>query len=483
MNKLFKHIFTPLIQNLYEDKKIPVDIYYLAGSRTGGKTYTLFELCTLLMNFCNQKGEWLRTDCYFFRATKEPGSLESYQEFLDNWKDKADIIMETKKDRVCENSLGNRIRFLGANTLNTSQSQSANSGLSMRNDRDLIFVCVEEAQQIDLDQLKNAFLSLRSNPNTQFVYVFAMNPTNMSHPSVREAMKVCSPNLHLLKTKGFCFSSKNVVYKFGNDLLMEKRFCSWNNFMTCKDDEGNWLISKTKIKELLDLNQTNPDKAICDVWGFPYSIGGLCYKTLERGVIVPERKRFEKFTAGLDVAGGRTKWSAINALIITGWVDDEHAEVVQEYIFNQKEANAEECTTRNKASWFLQNLYEFLSNYSQMTNDYESEIEVRVDLSAPDFISELNLLCSNDRIRFVPCRKVLKCENGEKSSLNKRVEYANNAFIKGTLKIWNTCTDLLQQLQNCEYKENRKGEISRQDKDNDCIDAFDYSLCFEWNYI
>jgi len=296
-------------------------------------------------------------------------------------------------------------------------------------------------------------------------------------------MKVCAPNLHLLKTKGFCYSKKVNTYKFGGGVIEDKRFCCWNNFLTCKDDEGHWLISKTKIKELLDLNYTNPEKAICDVWGFPFSVGGMCYKTLEMAVCEPNKARYTHFTAGLDVAGGRTKKSAINALIITGWKDDGHCEVLQEFIFNQKDVSSEDNTTRNKANWFLTNLYDFLANYSQINNDYESELEVRVDLSAPEMINELNNLCNNDRIHFTACRKRLKTDNGEKSSLNKRIEYANNGFAKGTIKIWNTCVELLKQLQNCEYVENRKGEISRQDNDNDCIDAFDYSLCFEWNYI
>jgi hypothetical protein len=106
------------------------------------------------------------------------------------------------------NDTGNEIKFLGANIMSNIGKESANSGLSMKQDRDLILVIVEEAQQIDLEQLENAFLSLRSNANTKLLFLFLMNPTNSTSKTVKKAIEICKPSLPMLMNKGYCFNTK-----------------------------------------------------------------------------------------------------------------------------------------------------------------------------------------------------------------------------------------------------------------------------------
>jgi hypothetical protein len=55
----------------------------------------------------------------------------------------------------------------------------------MKNDRDYIIVFVEEAQQINIQQLINTFNSLRSNAETKFAFYFIMNPTDSSSEAVK----------------------------------------------------------------------------------------------------------------------------------------------------------------------------------------------------------------------------------------------------------------------------------------------------------
>jgi hypothetical protein len=109
------------------------------------------------------------------------------------------------------NECGNEIKFLGANIMSNVGKESANSGLSMKQDRDLIFVIVEEAQQIDLEQLENAFLSLRSNANTKLLFLFLMNPTNSTSKTVKKAIEICKPSLPLLMKQGYCMNKKEEV--------------------------------------------------------------------------------------------------------------------------------------------------------------------------------------------------------------------------------------------------------------------------------
>jgi hypothetical protein len=61
-----------------------------------------------------------------------------------------------------------------------------------------------------------------------------------------------------------------------------------------------------------------PELAKCNVWGFPYSLGGLSFKNTDKAIKVPVVRRYDFFTIGLDVASGRTRKSAVNAATILG---------------------------------------------------------------------------------------------------------------------------------------------------------------------
>jgi predicted AAA+ superfamily ATPase len=83
-HKLFlERVVKPIASNLFEKKELDTNVFYLAGSRTGGKTRLLFFLISLILNFYNKNDELLKADCYFFRSTKD-ATKESFSECLDN---------------------------------------------------------------------------------------------------------------------------------------------------------------------------------------------------------------------------------------------------------------------------------------------------------------------------------------------------------------------------------------------------------------
>jgi hypothetical protein len=45
---------------------------------------------------------------------------------------------------------------------------------------------------------------------------------------------------------------------------------------------------------------------------------GLVYKNMNKAIISPVVNKYKKITAGCDLAGGHSKDSAINTLVITG---------------------------------------------------------------------------------------------------------------------------------------------------------------------
>jgi hypothetical protein len=100
-------------------------------------------------------------------------------------------------------SKNNRIRFLGVDKLNLKEKEGASNGIGMRNDRDYIFVLVEESQQINYVALQSMFDSLRSNVNTKMCYIFLLNPTNRNKPIVKDMCEMLEPRLSELKTKGY----------------------------------------------------------------------------------------------------------------------------------------------------------------------------------------------------------------------------------------------------------------------------------------
>jgi hypothetical protein len=126
----------------------------------------------------------------------------------------------------------------------------------------------------------------------------------------------------------------------------------------------------------MTLCRENPAKAICDVWGYPYAIGGFVYKKVADAVIKPRISRYERLTAGIDLAGGVSKFSAINTLVIIGWLDDNHGEIIKAVGFDQRVET--DATIGDKAKFFLNEVNGFLDEYDKF-NDDELEIEVRVD--------------------------------------------------------------------------------------------------------
>jgi predicted ATPase len=71
MTKLLKSIVgSPIIKSLYNEEEIEYNKYFLAGSRTSGKTYTACELIVILSNFITKSNKELKVDTYYFRNHK-----------------------------------------------------------------------------------------------------------------------------------------------------------------------------------------------------------------------------------------------------------------------------------------------------------------------------------------------------------------------------------------------------------------------------
>jgi hypothetical protein len=282
--------------------------------------------------------------------------------------------------------------------------------------------------------------------------------------------------------QGYCMNKKEEVRWLGSEKLVSRSLCIWNNFMTCKDDDGNWLISKDIRIKLANDVKNNPEKAVCNVWGFPYSVGGFVYKNLQNAIIRPYKAQYERITAGIDVAGGKSKDSAINTCVVVGWLDDYHCEVIATYVFNQKEeVNA---VISDKAKYFLNCLDTLLEQYEEINKSvYEIECDVRVDYGGGiggDMIAEFEKWNANNNITFQPCVK--KCAGSNVSDIANRIEIENDCFKNGKIKIHDTCTPLIDQLENIEWVKGRDKEtMVRSDKDNDLIDAFEYAICYEYS--
>jgi chromosomal replication initiation ATPase DnaA len=61
---------TPIIKSLYNEVELDFNEYFIAGSRTSGKTHTACELITILGNFITKSGKELKVDTYYFRNHK-----------------------------------------------------------------------------------------------------------------------------------------------------------------------------------------------------------------------------------------------------------------------------------------------------------------------------------------------------------------------------------------------------------------------------
>jgi hypothetical protein len=112
------------------------------------------------------------------------------------------------------------------------------------------------------------------------------------------------------------------------------------------------------------------------------------------------------------------------------------------------------------------------------------EIDVRVDFGGGiggDMLTEFNNLNICDYISFQSCSK--KCRGNSHSDITNRITIVNDAINFGNVKFFSSCEKTIEQLESIEYVRNsrnkERAELIRSDKNNDYIDAFEYSICYE----
>lgn len=407
-------------------KRKPLPFYkiFMLSGRLSGKSHQVEHLIALLM--LQSKASVV---CNYVRARNK--NTNDGQENIYSM-----LMRFNGGNNVMSNKSNNTLRHLqnktNFTTLNEEkekvQKTGGKIGLSIEYEADYIITFYEECSQLNGELVENHLHSVRGNPNTKYLFIFASNPWLKDNWFVKKFNAVLPEsknNEYELLNKGY-----NMFFdRQKKELYFRPRY-TLNNF-----------VSEEQIRDIEDLKNYNYNKWRIVSLGFSGNLNGSIYEaSLQKlNQNVKTISLTKEFVGGVDWGDGKSAGGSPSVALIGGVSYEDGIDLYGEMIHQN---NKGVVLNTQQQQELICNFY--INFYKQV----QKKITVYVDNAATgDFYNMFNVILQRlgytaNEIEFLPAFKP--------KNTWERVETVNNLMCLGILR-YNAkkCPRLYESMENC----------------------------------
>lgn len=339
-----------------------------------------------------------------------------------------------------------KIYVKGCYTMNSTEISLL--GVAVQHGKDYGIIVFEEAKEFDKKTVDAVFVAIRGIKYQ--TSIFRSNPYLLSNWFVQE----CYSNVSIDEQMMFTGS--------GNQL--EDKGQVLYHYMRA---DVNQFIDKPNLDYLERIKKDNPLLARTEFYGLPGSNSGMVFAHILHKIKTEfEMKRWEEFTAGVDVG------HVSSATAASLWaLEPTHMWKVGEYYHSNKDERFLEA---------VELAQEVLAFFAQQKDKFKfKELDCFVDNADPGFISLLNTEARKQGKNWFIARPCVK------TPIENRISCYTYTINKQIVGIHKTCKKTLQELSMLAYDEKAEDDKVKLVKQNDhAWDADMYALtAFMGRYI